>query len=153
MTLKAHMSVLSVSSEILWDVCVCVCVSYSVISLASWLHKLPSRCNLRVSTQTYLHTEKGRGVGSIFIISACESEPWVTERHWCQVRWYCFTFTEGRNNAIQRRADARGGHWEHWGGVQSVLHTHKHMQKAHRHTEGEYMETVEGKVANLSCTS
>lgn len=126
---KTHVSVLSSSSEIL---CVCVCVGYGACSSLSWLQKLPGRCNLRVFTQTHTHNRRDRGAGSIFIISAaCESEPWDRERPQCQVRWFFFcvlTSTEGSNNTTQIGADGRGGHREHWGGVQSVLRTHQHMQ-------------------------
>ena len=112
--------------------CVCVCGGYGACSSLSWLQKLPGRCNLRVFTQTHTHNRGDRGAGSIFIISAaCESEPWDRERPQCQARWFFFcvlTSTEGSNNTTQIGADGRGGHREHWGGVQSVLRTHQHMQ-------------------------
>lgn len=141
-TLNCHECVIRLLGDAL-----CVCgLQFSV----SWL-QLPGRCNLRLSHKQ-IHTEKDRRVGCIFIISLLWNQSPESQKGPAARTVDFFSCTEGRNNAIHW-ADGWGGHWEQWGGVQSVLHTHQHMQ-IHTDTQQECTRRVwRGQRSTVGCRS
>lgn len=116
--------------------CACVCVreSYSACCSASWLHKIPGRCNLKVSTHACTHIQTDR-VGSIFIISLPAKLSPESQKGPSQVRWFFFWPPQKAETIQYREEQTAREATESAEGACSLSHIRvKHMQ-IHTDTE------------------